>query len=537
MNPASFGKLVRVIFPGIQTRRLGVRGESKYHYVDLALLDESDLKSNELEPTRPNTKTTSLPTPSFGSMPRLPADTATFASEEPIFDSNQPVLPMGPSSQGTLFTNPYAPGLQQPGQSTSYSYQQTLKFPPVDPEPSNENEPIELPNIYDYAPPKTDVDAADALTALYRTHCTSLVDCIRFCKEKQFFRLFTTFHGTLTVPVQKLLVHPDITPWIKECDWLMYQKMLRFVSRLTLQVVPHIVLNFLTSISRNLHSHLSKTFQNLPQRVLEAKLEPATLFAGLLHRLLRVNSAAHAAANLLTIDAHRNQMWEEWVHYVNPVRIIESELPNCGYEQSYRILTHDVRSLLEPLTVDPYLEQGTHFQEAAMASSCNSNDGTISNETVIDRIAAFLATLPTRFPSAETRTILQCVSAIGTAALREITVESGPSFGAWWVTKTFVDEMALWLASLGGFLEHMPPKVQRKSLESIEQATTQALPNGNIGSFHPTSSALSSSGPVSQSPNLGTFMGNNRPSTGPGVQSEQMSSQQHDSESDVETWP
>lgn len=41
LNPASFGKLVRVIFPGIQTRRLGVRGESKYHYVDLALADEA----------------------------------------------------------------------------------------------------------------------------------------------------------------------------------------------------------------------------------------------------------------------------------------------------------------------------------------------------------------------------------------------------------------------------------------------------------------------------------------------------------------
>jgi regulatory factor X len=40
LNPASFGKLVRVIFPGIQTRRLGIRGESKYHYVDLALKDD-----------------------------------------------------------------------------------------------------------------------------------------------------------------------------------------------------------------------------------------------------------------------------------------------------------------------------------------------------------------------------------------------------------------------------------------------------------------------------------------------------------------
>lgn len=37
LNPASFGKLVRVVFPDIKTRRLGVRGESKYHYCNFEL--------------------------------------------------------------------------------------------------------------------------------------------------------------------------------------------------------------------------------------------------------------------------------------------------------------------------------------------------------------------------------------------------------------------------------------------------------------------------------------------------------------------
>jgi len=40
LNPASFGKLVRVLFPGLKTRRLGVRGESKYHYVNFSLMEE-----------------------------------------------------------------------------------------------------------------------------------------------------------------------------------------------------------------------------------------------------------------------------------------------------------------------------------------------------------------------------------------------------------------------------------------------------------------------------------------------------------------
>lgn len=35
VNSASFGKAVRGTFPGIKTRRLGVRGNSKYHYVSI----------------------------------------------------------------------------------------------------------------------------------------------------------------------------------------------------------------------------------------------------------------------------------------------------------------------------------------------------------------------------------------------------------------------------------------------------------------------------------------------------------------------
>lgn len=35
VNSASFGKAVRNTFPGIKTRRLGVRGNSKYHYVSI----------------------------------------------------------------------------------------------------------------------------------------------------------------------------------------------------------------------------------------------------------------------------------------------------------------------------------------------------------------------------------------------------------------------------------------------------------------------------------------------------------------------
>lgn len=396
-------------------------------------------------------------------MPRLPAETALFPSQDKVSQPPTQFYPTTAPSKGRIFTDPYVSGVTNAGH-TSSSYDQILKFPSLEQEPFTENDDIQLPDIHQYCPPRTDIDAADALTALYRTHCTSLVDCIRFCKEKQFFRLFMSFHGTLTVPVQKLFAHPSIAPWIRECDWLMYQKMVRFVSQLTLQVAPAVVLKFFDTISKNLHMHIQRTFQGHALHVLEAKLEPATLFAGLLHRMLRANSAAHAAAALLMIDQTRDQMWHDWVSYVNPKRIMESELPGCGFDEVYTILTHDIRNLLQPLNTPINLENDTHYQDAAFTARLKGLKAGVSTDTVIDRLASFLSLLPMRFPGIETRTLLHCISALGTAALREITVENGLSYQPWWITKVFVDEMSLWLASMGGFLDHRPQYPQNSAL-------------------------------------------------------------------------
>ena len=43
VNAASFGKLVRSVFVGLKTRRLGTRGHSKYHYYGIKIKDNSPL--------------------------------------------------------------------------------------------------------------------------------------------------------------------------------------------------------------------------------------------------------------------------------------------------------------------------------------------------------------------------------------------------------------------------------------------------------------------------------------------------------------
>ncbi|OAK94853.1 hypothetical protein IQ06DRAFT_320856 [Phaeosphaeriaceae sp. SRC1lsM3a] len=485
LNPASFGKLVRVIFPGIQTRRLGVRGESKYHYVDLALINDSDDGEDSRRPSTSGAmaqhalkrQASAGPKLDFNSIPRLPADSAQFPPRDNAMESTSTHY-AATASKGLLYTDIYSAQYRSEHARTKTSYEYELKFPTPDILEAPDGLEIELPDITPYLPARTDPDSVQNLVAMYRTHVTSLVDAVRYCKEKQFFRLFGTFHGTLTVPVQKLFSAPELAPWIKECDWMMYQKMIRNVSQLTLQVAPPPVLRFLDNVAKTLHPHVTAKFAQLPMHVLEAKLEPATMFAHLLRQMLRVNSTAHAAAVLLTADNHRIQMFADWIEYVNVKRIIANELPgSCNHEEVYNILTAEIRSILGPLPQDVQLTSG------AIHHAAYPDPPADPMESVIDRIAAFLTRLPSRFPNASARAVLHCVSALSGAALREITVENGRSFQGWWLTKVFVDEMGQWLASLGGFLGHSAPDWKSPTLSPVlDNAMHAGMTNGNSGS-------------------------------------------------------
>ncbi|KAI9799690.1 MAG: hypothetical protein M1825_004425 [Sarcosagium campestre] len=469
LNPASFGKLVRVMFPGIQTRRLGMRGESKYHYCGLSLVEDTPSSTSGS-----GDAAQALPNPSYGFAshrstpnPSIPADTAVFpAPSEPTSATTTTARTRSRRHyrvSSSLFTDSAPTNAGVPNMQSNM-IQRELCFSTSTTDRFQEDDAIELPNIEKYMPIGTDPDTAATLTALYRHICMSLVDCIRYCREKHFFHLLSSFHGTLTVPVQKLLANPALAPWIKDCDWAMYQKMTRVVAPLTLQVVPKSVLEILKVVSQRLCPHIKSSFQSQPAHVVEAKLGPATVFCSLIERLLRVNMAAHAAANMLCNNANRDQMYEEWVMYVEALKIVQNELPNCGYEAVWQILTREIRGLLEPLNV-PWELSGENASYEHTHNPSNT-----STESVLDRWSSFLKALPKRFPGADARTVITCVNSVGTAALRDITMSGGKSFGSWWITKVWLDEMIAWLAESGGFLAYTPDEDRTPSAAIVETA-------------------------------------------------------------------
>ena len=398
---------------------------------------------------------------------QLPADTAVFPSPDVPLSASFSTLQDRCKVPECLYLQT-APGSMQRAPSRSNMVNYELKFPSRDNSSYRDDETVVLPSIHSYVPVGTDPDTAEGLAALYRTHCISVIDSFRFCKERMLWHHFTSFHGLLAVPVQKLFAHPSVATWIQECDWLMYQKMVKFVSPLALQVVPMRVIDTFRAISTKLTNHLTQTFQNHPQHVRDAKLGPATVFAGLLDRLLRVNATAHAAANMLTNDANRDQMWHDWVLYVKPLKVAESSLPGVGYQRTLRILATEMRHLLGPLRTTAYGGMDPIYSETLSESYSNYPShghpevDDSSTEGVLDRWTNFLQRLPSLFPRADARTVLHCAGAVGNAALRDITIAQALSFGSWWVTKTWVDEMLLWMAEKGGFMEHTPDTMRMR---------------------------------------------------------------------------
>jgi len=477
------------LFPGLKTRRLGVRGESKYHYVNFTLVEEqTDIPQPEPQQPLALPEVSSF-SQSFRALPAPAA--AEKGPQEQSPTAEHPASPLGGgeqrhSRQHSLYNLPDVSSMDQLHRTTSKTSLE-LSFS-TNEDSSPQNEPIVLPRLEAYLPSGTDADAAKSLAALYRSHCTSLVECIRYCKEKTFFHLYTSFQGTLTQPVQKLLGNPSLAPWIEECDLILYQRMMGIVSGLTLQVVPKPVLDTLRNISERLVPHIRESFQGQPPHVIKAKEAPATIFAGLLDRALRVNLTAHAAANMLSNPANRDQMYHDWISMVR-IRKVAECVPTRGMDDLVKLLLSEIKNLLDPVNVQWDFECMTIYGDVSARNGPRSTgeDGTnASSSNALDRWVSFLWSLPGRFPYASATDIVWCVQRVGTAVMRDLTLSQGKSFGSWWVTKCWVDEMVCFMAEQGGFMKQQvtvvparAPQPQRATKETSQQGSGSRNSSGS----------------------------------------------------------
>lgn len=356
------------------------------------------------------------------------------------------------------------PTLQTDGQSQhsrSNKIHRPLQFQTSDQQGQEGDAQLELPDIVPYLSAGIDQDAVRSLTSVYRSHCLLSIDNFRYCKTEKLCDSYKSLIGLLTVPGQKLLAHPQVATWIRECDWLKYQKMTLLLDQTIMTELPKRAMLHIQHVAIHLCPWISQFFQNQPRHVQYAMLGPANIFVSLLERYMRVNRACLDVAGVLENVAVRDQLWLDWISHVNPYHVVQNSLRHRGHNRVLNILTQEVRNLICPSTNAIFLGTGTMF-EAREGHSDFDNEGSsdpandIDAGTVISRLAAFLRSLPATFPSVDARQMTMHIDVIGNNIQRNLSLNSAFSLGNWWKIKVFIDEMSSWLGEIGGFQDFGP---------------------------------------------------------------------------------
>lgn len=496
LNPASFGKLVRILFPGLKTRRLGIRGESKYHYVDFQIDEEPGTVEDDVaaDPApkqsapAPSKKARSVSTITSMTWITLTRSSGTKRKQShESLDMNESHPSAEHEERESLRRR-----ISQPRSSWSqcryidahrsdgdgplngpfHKVHVDLK---IIPEGFNSGTPIDsplrLPPIRPYLPAGADPDAVQSLVACYTTHLTSSVEAFRFCKNKAFFRALEAFYGTLTSPVQRLFKNPQLAPWISACDLVAYQRMMLIVQKLTLQVVPRAALDILGDMGNRLIPKIRTVHRALPPHVINARELPAAAFVTILERFLRVNVAAHAVARIMTNSANRDLMFDELEAMVNVRRAAEC-VPARSMDKVRRTLTKDILFLIRPRNIPEGVDAATlQGYEFPVSGEEDQAEAARIAETILTDWVQYLQNLPNKFPQASATDIVLCVERVGNSILRDITMGQGTSFSSWWVLKAWIDETCNFLAESGGYLE-------MKTVESAEFEETDEMAEG-----------------------------------------------------------
>ncbi|MEQ2281363.1 DNA binding protein, partial [Ameca splendens] len=305
VNAASFGKLIRSVFMGLRTRRLGTRGNSKYHYYGLRIKAGSSLL-------------------------RLMEDQQHLAMRQQPFSQKQRLKPVHKVEGMTNGTAAGAGQQQQQQQGSGHvdistqvqQYQQFLdasralpEFPDIDLHGKSLPEGIELDHIKSFQ-------------LLYREHCEAILDVmvnLQFTLVETLWKTFWRFSqsqaGDTPMAVHDesekrlpksclvlLCKYEPVLRWCRDCDNSLYQSLVEILIPDVLRPIPSALTQAIRNFAKSLESWLTNAMMNIPEEMVRIKVTSANAFAQTLRRYTSLNHLAQAARAVLQNTAQINQM-------------------------------------------------------------------------------------------------------------------------------------------------------------------------------------------------------------------------------------
>ncbi|XP_033828388.1 MHC class II regulatory factor RFX1 isoform X2 [Periophthalmus magnuspinnatus] len=416
VNAASFGKLIRSVFLGLRTRRLGTRGNSKYHYYGLRIKSGSPLL-------------------------RLMDEHQHMAMRQQPFSQKTRVKQVQ-KAQGIANGTSGGAGQQQAAGLCDVSaqvqqYQQFLEAS----RPLPEFGEIDL---QDRALPEgVLLEHLRAFQSLYREHCEAVMDVminLQFTLVETLWKSFWRFsqnsdteslnlhnESEKRLPKACLVMLCKFEPvlrWTKECDNLLYQTLVEILIPDVLRPIPSALTQAIRNFAKSLESWLTGAMMNIPEEMVRIKVVCVNSFSQTLRRYTSLNHLAQAARAVLQNSAQINQMLSD----LNRV-----DFTNVQEQASWVCQCDDV--MVQRLEQDfkVTLQQQNSLEQWALWL-----------DSVVTQVLKPFENNPAALPKAA-KTFLLNWSFYSSMVIRDLTLRSAASFGSFHLIRLLYDEYMYYL--------------------------------------------------------------------------------------------
>ncbi|XP_061737284.1 MHC class II regulatory factor RFX1 isoform X4 [Nerophis ophidion] len=416
VNAASFGKLIRSVFMGLRTRRLGTRGNSKYHYYGLRIKSGSPLL-------------------------RLMDEQQHMAMRQQPFSQKNRIKSVQ-KTQG--ITNGTSGGLGQ--QQTAVvcdisaqvqQYQQFLETSRPLPDFVDMN--LQERGLPDGILP----EHLKAFQMLYREHCEAILDVmvnLQFTLVETLWKSFWRFsqggdpeslnlhsESEKRLPKSCLVLLCKFEPvlhWTRECDNLLYQTLVEILIPDVLRPIPSALTQAIRNFAKSLESWLSGAMMNIPEEMVRIKVVCVSSFSQTLRRYTSLNHLAQAARAVLQNSAQINQMLSD-LNRVDFTNVQEQASWVCQCED--RIVQRLEQDFKMTLQQQNSLEQWASWLDG-----------------VVSQVLKPYEANPVALPKAA-KVFLLNWSFYSSMVIRDLTLRSAASFGSFHLIRLLYDEYMYYL--------------------------------------------------------------------------------------------
>ena len=422
INSASFGKSVRQSFPNIKTRRLGVRGNSKYHYCGIrpATAKEAEILMNLSQSEKPE--------PSHNGNTPSSADDDVDSDDSPSRRvSMQPSsLSVDDSYQGMMSLDadgqqPQTPRTARPSMS-SLASSQPLSHATSDSNGSDFRAPMALPSLDEVLnqPLAHDLDHQKAreFWSMYVDHSKTLLDSVKSYRFDQFELALRTFWTSMDSSSRECITHSLMMSLIYRADAVVYDEILDYLHSQTLNQMPQQAFGSLRQLAQNMEQVIIAALENFPSTFVGPKIELAARFGHLVVRNLGICQLAQALSGIFSNPANLKDMAEAWDGIdFEAVRNQAALVTNCQHEilggcfDEFRAILNNPN-----VTIDHFIS----FVEATYKRCLQpSADGE-------------------RALSPRSLLVRWCF--VSSQLIRDLTLRSASSFGSFQIVNLFFDE-------------------------------------------------------------------------------------------------